>query len=162
MSMTKQEAIGTVKLLQALIGLADVTKILGTFIAAFEKGVMKEDGMRYLHGNFNIGGTVSGRLSSSKPNLQNIPASSTYAKVIKRCFSAPDGWLMTGIDFNSLEDYISALTSKDPNKLKVYIGHTVYELIIDGTCHHIRDDAIINFDGKQYTGQEFYDTYRTL
>lgn len=119
--MSRQEAIDTVKLLQALIGLADVTKILGTFIAAFEKGVMKADGMRYLHGNFNIGGTVSGRLSSSKPNLQNIPASSTYAKVIKRCFSAPEGWLMSGIDFNSLEDYISALTSKDPNKLKVYL-----------------------------------------
>jgi hypothetical protein len=60
----------------------------------------------------------------------------------------------------SLEDMISALTTKDPNKLKVYIGHTVYELVIDGTSHHIRDDAVIDYDGKSYTGVEFYDKYK--
>ena len=78
------------------------------------------DGWHYLFGNFNLGGTVSGRLSSSNPNLQNLPANSKYAKLIKSCFSAPPGWLFVGLDFASLEDRISALTTKDPNKLKVY------------------------------------------
>ena len=32
----------------------------------------------------------------------------------------------------------------------------MYELIIDGVCHHIRDDATISYDGKTYTGEEFY------
>ena len=36
------------------------------------------------------------------------------------CFVSPDGWLFCGADFNSLEDYISALTTKDKNKLRVY------------------------------------------
>jgi DNA polymerase-1 len=80
-------------------------------------------------GNFNIGGTVSGRLSCSNPNLQQIPSGSVYAKIIKDCFIAPRGKLMVGLDFNSLEDYISALTTKDPNKLKVYLqgydGHSL-------------------------------------
>lgn len=53
-------------------------------------------------------------------NLQNLPAGSTYGKLIKECFVAETGWLFCGADFNSLEDYISALTTKDPNKLKVY------------------------------------------
>lgn len=53
--------------------------------------------------------------------MQNIPAGSVYGKVIKKCFAAPSGWIFCGADFNSLEDYISALTTKDPNKLKVYI-----------------------------------------
>jgi DNA polymerase-1 len=110
------------EILQALIGYGGVTKILSTFIPAFEAAVDKDgSGIVWLHGSFNLGGTVSGRLSSSDPNLQNIPANSQYGKLIKECFVSPPGWLFSGADFNSLEDYISALTTKDPNKLAVYI-----------------------------------------
>jgi len=110
------------ELLKALIEYGKVTKVLSTFIPAFE-GAISKDGSDtvWLHGNFNLGGTVSGRLSSSEPNLQNIPAGSIYGKLIKSCFLGPKGWLFCGADFNSLEDYISALTTKDPNKLNVYI-----------------------------------------
>jgi DNA polymerase-1 len=72
-------------------------------------------------------------------NLQNIPAGSTYAKLIKECFVGPEGWLFAGADFNSLEDYISALTTKDPNKL------AVYERGFDGHClraaYYFRDQC---------------------
>jgi DNA polymerase-1 len=108
------------ELLNALIGYGKVTKILSTFIPAFERGILKEDGMRYLHGSFNLGGTVSGRLSSSDPNMQNLPAGSDFGKVIKTCFQAPEGWLFAGADFNSLEAMIDALTTQDPKKMGVY------------------------------------------
>lgn len=108
-------------LLQALIDYSAVTKIIQAFMPAFENGILKADGMRYLHGVFNIGGTVSGRLSSSDPNMQNLPAGSAYGKLIKELFMGPPGWIFAGADFNSLEDYISALTTRDPNKLKVYL-----------------------------------------
>ena len=108
------------KILTALINLAKVSKILTTFIPIFEKAISHGTEMVYIHGNFNLGGTVSGRLSSSGPNLQNIPSGSTYGKLIKSCFVAPKGFVMCGADFNSLEDYISALTTRDHNKLKVY------------------------------------------
>ncbi|AGY48104.1 DNA polymerase [Acinetobacter phage Presley] len=108
-------------LLKALVGFFKVDKIMSTFIPAFESGILKADGMRYLHGSFNIGGTRSGRLSSSDPNLQQIPSNSAYGDLIKLIFGAPDGYIMVGADFNSLEDYISALLSKDTNKLKVYL-----------------------------------------
>lgn len=107
-------------LLQALQDFKDVNKILTTFIVAMEGAALGSDGWYYLFGNYNLGGTVSGRLSSSKPNMQNLPASSRYAKLIKSCFEAPPGWLFMGLDFASLEDRISALTTKDPNKLRVY------------------------------------------
>lgn len=110
-----------VSIIEALIARAEADKILSTFISAFERALDKGDGVVYLHGSFNLGGTVSGRLSSSDPNLQNMPAGSTYGKLVKYCFQAPDDWLFAGADFNSLEDYISALTTKDPNKLKVYL-----------------------------------------
>lgn len=116
--------------LDALIAYKAVNKILTSFIPAFEKARQGPDGWHYLLGNFNLGGTVSGRLSSSDPNLQNLPATgSKYAKLIKSCFMAPPGWFFCGIDFASLEDRISALTTRDPEKLKVYIdgydGHSL-------------------------------------
>lgn len=107
--------------LDALLKYKGVAILLTTFIPAFEAARQGPDGWHYLIGNFNLGGTVSGRLSSSEPNMQNLPATgSKYAKLIKSCFQAPPGWLLCGIDFNSLEDRISALTTKDPQKLKVY------------------------------------------
>ena len=112
---------GYKEVIQALIQHGKVSKILSAFIPSFEKAMDKGDGRVWLHGGFNLGGTVSGRLSSSKPNMQQLPSGSTFGKLIKGCFSAPKGWLFTGADFNSLEDYISALTTKDPNKLNVYL-----------------------------------------
>jgi len=106
--------------LEALIDFKAVDKILTSFIPAMENAQLGNDGWHYLFGNFNLGGTISGRLSSSGPNLQNLPANSRYAKMIKSCFQAPPGWFFCGIDFSSLEDRISGLTTKDPNKLKVY------------------------------------------
>lgn len=147
---TKQPATGTktleklthhtqdlsiLPILNALIRYSEIEKILSSFIPAFEKAINKGDSVVWLHGSFNLGGTVSGRLSSSDPNLQNLPAGNTgsefrqsLGKKIKSCFQAPDGWLFAGADFNSLEDYVSALQTRDPNKLKVY------EQGFDGHC----------------------------
>lgn len=111
---------GIKDLIDALMAFAEADKILGTFIKAMEEAQLAPDGCYYLFGSFNLGGTVSGRLSSSDPNLQNLPARGKYAKLIKDCFRPPKGWLMVGLDFDSLEDRISALTTRDPNKLKVY------------------------------------------
>lgn len=92
-----------ISLLDALIDFSNVDIILNTFITAMENAALGSDGWYYLFGNFNLGGTVSGRLSSSNPNLQNLPSTgSKYAKVIKSCFQAPPGWLFCGLDFSSL------------------------------------------------------------
>ena len=140
-------------LLDALVDYKAVNKILTSFIPAMKNAAQGPDGWHYLSGNFNLGGTVSGRLSSSNPNLQNLPANVVMAisqdmlnkfpdlvhytkkgkaslgKLIKSCFEAPPGWLFCGLDFDSLEDKISGLTTKDPNKLKVYTdgydGHSL-------------------------------------
>lgn len=109
-----------IAIIEALIVLSGAAKILSSFIPAFEKAIRKKDGVVWLHGNFNLGGTISGRLSSSEPNLQNLPSGSTYGKLIKDAFRAPKGWIFCGADFSSLEDRINALLTGDPNKIKVY------------------------------------------
>lgn len=108
-------------ILIALIAYFKANKVLTTFIPAFEKGILKADGYRYLHGSFNIHGTVSGRLSGSDPNLQNMPSGSLYGKLTKYIFGVTGDRIMVGADYESLEDYISALLSKDPNKMKIYL-----------------------------------------
>ena len=108
-------------LLQALIDYKDVIKILTAFVPAFKNAVKAEDGRHYLYGNQNSTGTVSGRYSANSPNLAQLPSTgSKFAKLVKSCFTPPKGTLFVGIDFSSLEDRISALVTKDPNKLMVY------------------------------------------
>jgi DNA polymerase-1 len=79
--------------------------------------------------------------------MQNIPATSEFGKLIKEIFMACFGWIFAGADFNSLEDYVSALTTKDPNKLAVYEkgfdGHSLR------AAYYFKDDLItqgINID----------------
>ena len=109
------------ELLQALIDYKDVIKILTAFIPAFKNAPLASDGCCYLFGNFNLGGTVSARLSSSNVNLQQLPATgSKFAKLIKSCFVAPKGWVLCGLDYNALESHIDALVTKDEAKLQVY------------------------------------------
>ena len=84
------------------------------------------------------------------------PSGSTYGKLIKSCFQAPPGWVFVCSDYAALEDRVNTLLTKDPNKLKIYLGHTVYELTVDGTKQLIRDDAVVHYKGSTYTGTELY------
>ena len=158
---------------------------LKSFIPAFKEApYSKRNNWHYLIGNFNLGGTVSGRLSSSKPNMQQLPATgSKYAKIIKSCFQAPKGWILCGLDYSSLEDRISALTTKDPEKLKIYeLGldshayralhffpekipdinlakenDICYSAIVKGKQICFTANDVITIEGKKYTGQEIYE-----
>lgn len=109
-----------IDLLNALKEFKYVDKVFTSFLPAMLDAVKGNDGWHYLFGSFRLGGTISGRLSSSEPNLQNLPASGELAKLIKSCFQAPPEWILVGLDFDSLEDKISAITTNDPNKVKVY------------------------------------------
>lgn len=110
-----------IAVLRAMLDWRDAQKLLTAFFPALLNSPQAEDGWHYLCGSYNIGGTLSGRLSSSGPNMQNQPSSGArFAKAYKYMFVAPPGWVFIGADFNALEDRIDALKTKDPNKLKVY------------------------------------------
>ena len=144
------------EVITAILHVLECQKIRGTFLKPMLDAPKGPDDWHYLFGSFVIGGTKSGRLSSKSPNLQNMPSGSTYGKLIKSCFQAPKGWVLVCSDFNALEDRVNTLLTKDPNKLKIYLGHTVYELTVNGTKHLIRDDAVVHYKGSTYTGTELY------
>ncbi|MCZ2128571.1 MAG: hypothetical protein LC099_12505 [Anaerolineales bacterium] len=109
-------------LFTAIADLSDIQKITSSFIPALLNSQYDEQTQWwYLFGNFRLGGTVSGRMSSNSPNCQNIPSGSKYGKLIKSCFQAPDGFLLVGLDFAALEAKINALLTRDPEKMKIYL-----------------------------------------
>lgn len=150
-----------------LIEFKQVEKLLTAFIPAFEQAPMASDGRHYVYGSYNLGGTLSGRLSSNNPNMQNLPSSNTkfkgqeYSKIIKEMFQAPPGWLLVGLDFNGLEDRISALTTKDPNKIKVFTqgfdGHSLRAFYFFGEKMPDIVETVesINSIQKKYKGIRF-------
>ena len=147
--MNREEAIKAVKLLRLLKEVKQTNSILSKVFgdiespgALLEHSIINELGEKVLYGSFNLGGTKSGRLSSSGPNMQNFPG----LPEILACFKPPKGWWLVGADFSSLEDKVSALTTKDPNKMKVYTdGFDAHSL---NTFHYFREQLPDIIDTK--------------
>jgi DNA polymerase I-like protein with 3'-5' exonuclease and polymerase domains len=73
-----------------------------------------------VHTSFNLAGAVTGRLSSSDPNLQNIPKRGPTADAIRRAFVPPPGWVLMDADYSQLELRVAALLSRDERFAGVY------------------------------------------
>lgn len=88
---------------------------LGTYIDPYLK-LLKPDGR--IHASYNPTGTRTSRLSSSKPNLQNIPR--TTSGVVRKVFVAPSGMMLAEADYSQIELRVLAVMTRDPRLLMVY------------------------------------------
>ncbi|HET8765205.1 MAG TPA: DNA polymerase, partial [Rhodanobacter sp.] len=73
-----------------------------------------------VHTSYHQGAVVTGRLSSSDPNLQNIPARTEEGRRIRQAFIAPEGWCVLAADYSQIELRIMAHLSRDANLLKAF------------------------------------------
>jgi DNA polymerase-1 len=73
-----------------------------------------------LHTTFNQLATATGRLSSSSPNLQNIPIRGEFGPRMRRCFAAGEGSLLVAADYSQIELRILAHLSQDPTLLEAF------------------------------------------
>jgi DNA polymerase-1 len=96
----------------------DSYKFWSTYIKGLERQLGAD---RRIHASFNIAGTVSGRLSSSGPNLQNIPSrDKEQKKAIRDAFIADEGKVWVDTDFSQIEMRVIAVLSQDPWLIQCY------------------------------------------
>ncbi len=93
-------------------------KLIGTYIDALPKLINKRTG--HIHTSFNQTITATGRLSSSDPNLQNIPIRGEDGKEIRKAFIPEPGCLFFSADYSQIELRVMAHLSKDENMIEVF------------------------------------------
>jgi DNA polymerase-1 len=95
-----------------MIEYREVAKLRSTYVDALPGFVHPETGR--VHTSFNQTGAATGRLSSSNPNLQNIPVRTPRGEAIRRAFVAPPGHLLLTADYSQIELRLLAHLSGDP------------------------------------------------
>ena len=99
-------------ILAKIIENRELSKLKGTYVDALPELVNPETGR--LHTSFNQTGTATGRLSSSNPNLQNIPIRTEVGRKVRRAFITPPGTLLLAVDYSQVELRIMAHMADEP------------------------------------------------
>jgi len=101
-----------------LIEYRELAKLKSTYVDALPGYVNARTGR--IHTSFNQTGAATGRLSSSDPNLQNIPIRTRRGEAIRRAFVAAPGWLLLTADYSQIELRLLAHLSGDPAFLQAF------------------------------------------
>ena len=96
----------------------ELSKLKGTYIDPLPALVHPKTNR--LHTRFNQTATATGRLSSSDPNLQNIPVRTPLGQRIRRAFVAEEGWRLVVLDYSQIELRVLAHLSGDENLIRVF------------------------------------------
>jgi len=106
-----EEMKGQNPVLDAILDHRELSKLKGTYVDALPQAVNPETGR--IHTSFNQCGSVTGRLASSSPNLQNIPIRSELGREVRRAFIAPRGRRLVAADYSQVELRIAAHFAKE-------------------------------------------------
>ena len=123
---------GTEDLVNIILKLREQSKLKNTYTDPIPNMVNNNTGR--LHAYFNQAGTATGRLSSSEPNLQNIPVKTENRNQIRKAFEAQEGYVLMSADYSQIELRILAHISEEPSLLKAFINN---EDIHDATAKTI-------------------------
>lgn len=96
----------------------ELTKLANTYIEALPELINKKTGR--LHTSFNQTVTATGRLSSTEPNLQNIPARTELGREIRKAFVADKGYKLLSLDYSQIELRLAAHMSNDKKMIKAF------------------------------------------
>lgn len=127
--VTSEEVLQTLKgkhqIVADILAHRGLKKLLGTYIDALPKLINEHTG--HIHTSFNQTVTATGRLSSSDPNLQNIPVRGEDGKEIRKAFIPEDGCLFFSADYSQIELRVMAHLSGDENMIEAFrSGHDIH------------------------------------
>ncbi|MGF1675891.1 MAG: DNA polymerase I [Rivularia sp. (in: cyanobacteria)] len=138
-------------IIDGIIEYRTLSKLKSTYVDALPN-LVREDTKR-VHTDFNQTVTSTGRLSSSNPNLQNIPIRTAFSRQIRKAFIPESGWLIVTADYSQIELRILAHLSQEPVLVEAYNNnediHTVTARLVyekdDITSDERRVAKTINF-----------------
>lgn len=136
-----------------IIEYRSLSKLISTYTSRLVEQIQPSTGR--IHTSYNQTGAATGRLSSSEPNLQNIPIRTPEGRRIRQAFIAPEGCKLVSADYSQIELRIMAHISEDPNLLKAFsegldihkaTAAEVWEVPLDKVTFEMRRNAkAINF-----------------
>ena len=120
--VTSEEVLQQLKskseIVSEILDYRGLKKLLGTYVDALPKLINQRTG--HIHTSFNQAITATGRLSSSDPNLQNIPVRGEDGKEIRKCFIPEPGCLFFSADYSQIELRVMAHLSGDANMIEAF------------------------------------------
>ena len=108
---TLEKLIGKHPVIEAILAYRTLEKLRSTYLEPLPR---LADGNGRIHTTFNLLATATGRLSSSNPNLQNIPVRGQFGPRMRACFIAPPGRLLVSADYSQVELRVLAHMAQDP------------------------------------------------
>lgn len=138
---------------KTIIEYRSLNKLMTTYTNKLVEQINEETGR--IHTSYNQTGTATGRLSSSDPNLQNIPIRTVEGRRIRQAFIAPKGYKLISADYSQIELRLMAHISEDPGLLHAFRNNLdihkataaeVWGVALDDVTPEMRRDAkAINF-----------------
>lgn len=109
---------GAHPIIEMILDYRELSKLSTTYAKALPRLINPTTGR--VHTSFNQTVAATGRLSSSDPNLQNIPIKTEWGRLIRRGFVAPRGKTLVSIDYSQIELRLAAHLSGDPTMIKAF------------------------------------------
>ena len=113
-----QQVKGKHKIVELILAYREIEKLVSTYVDTLPLLINKKTG--HIHTSFNQTITATGRLSSSEPNLQNIPVRGEDGKEIRKAFIPEPGCLFFSADYSQIELRVMAHLSGDENMINVF------------------------------------------
>ena len=117
-TLEKLQEVDTTGIIDAIIEYRTLSKLKSTYVDSLPT-LVRPDTQR-VHTDFNQTVTSTGRLSSSNPNLQNIPIRTAFSRQIRKAFVPEPGWLLITADYSQVELRILAHLSQEPVLVEAY------------------------------------------
>jgi DNA polymerase-1 len=112
------ELAGDYEIVRKVLEYRQITKLKGTYVDALP--ALLDPGTARLHTSFNQAGAATGRISSSNPNLQNIPIRTALGREIRAAFVPREGWKLIVADYSQIELRLLAHMSRDELLLEAF------------------------------------------
>jgi len=114
-----EELKGTHPIIELVLQYRQLAKLKSTYTDALPALVNPKTGR--LHTSFNQAGTTTGRLSSSEPNMQNIPVRGELGGKIRQAVIAESGWCLLSADYSQIDLRVLAHISQDPELIATFL-----------------------------------------